>query len=282
MRFPLPAFTQRPPIVVCGMPRSGTSLTRDLLNTGRGVLILDEVPSARFGHLFDLVRQLAAAGGSRYEQWRGLDQFAHARLLHLMATTWALASRPQVLQRFLRRPPRRVGMKTPLAELDWQKYEELLGPLAPVWVYCWRSPLAVYESLLSLEWGAHYTPERFVQTLAQSLAAATSLAERARARLVPFDVSLASQRPQRGPQVRALFRALGCSLSLRTLVFLHRWPPVNRRQKAPPSSLEAGEVEGRLAAAEEQLRADQSLQHLASRLGLDLWPKAGAISAAAF
>lgn len=281
MRSPLPAFSQRPPIVVCGMPRSGTSLTRDLLNTARGLLILDEFPTTRFGYLFDLARQLAAASGARYEQWRGLDQFPHARLLHLMATTWALASRPQVLERFLRRPPRRVGMKTPLAELDWQKYEELLGPSAPVWVYCWRPPLAVYESLLSLEWGAHYTPELFGQTLARSLAAAACLAERGRDRLVPFDLSLASQRQKRWPQVRTLFRALGCAPSLRTLLFARRWPPVNRRQKAPPSMLEMREVGARLAVAEERLRADQSLQQLASQLGLSLWPEAGARSAAA-
>jgi hypothetical protein len=241
-----------------------------LLNTAAGLLVFDEFPAAHFSHLFDFARQLLAADKGRYEAWRALEAQRHERILQLLATAWALASRPQVWQRFQQRPPERVGMKTPLGELEAPTYEELLAPLAPVYVYCWRPPLLVYDSLLSLEWGCHHTPASFLELLVSSLKAALELQEKGPGRLLLFPVEAASRaRKKRRQYVAGLFASLGLRRTWATFRFVRTWPPVNRRQGGPPSPLRPEEKQARLRQAAEALAQSQEVGALLASLGLE-------------
>lgn len=280
MAYARQRYLANPPVIVGGLPRSGTSLTRDLLNTSKKLAIFDEFPYQRFHALFAFAEQLVQAGGEPLESWRGLDGGRGQRLLALLATGWALASREHLWRRLDGRGVVRVGMKTPLAELEYGHYERLLGPAAPLLVYCWRPPLAVYESLLSLTWGCHYTPEGFVELVRQSVDAALEIRRRFPGKVWVFPVARASSSLQQRRRYTAeLFRFVGVRPSLRTWRFVLKWPPVNRRHSAPRSPLAPEEQQARLCAAGELLESHVSLHECVRQLGLDLGKERGLTSA---
>lgn len=273
MKSSLPRYLTSPPVIVCGLPRSGTSLTRDLLNTSRNVLILDEFPSQRFSALFSLAEQLAQVDREQVEAWRNLSGERVARALELVATAWALASRKHLWQKFRDGRFDRIGMKTPLAELDYEVYERVLGGCAPFLVYCWRPPLAVYDSLLSLAWGAHHTPESFMSMLESSLVVILKLLQERPGNVFVFDVARTPfDRGERKQAVSRLFAALGGRRSWRTVRFLRRWPMVNPRAKGTPSSLSPEETRSRLAELERLLERSESLALFADVAGVGIRP----------
>ncbi|MCX7896009.1 MAG: sulfotransferase [Thermoanaerobaculum sp.] len=259
----------QPPLLVCGLPRSGTSLTRDLLNTTANILILDEFPKGRFASFFSLAREVAAAD-SGYETWRKTNATRHLRLLDLLATTWAVVSREPLWRAFRQGKVQRVGMKTPLAELDYGEYEELLGELAPHLVYCWRPPLAVYESLLSLAWGSHHTPEGFTELLVRSLRSVLDLWAKAPQRVFVFQVAQTSSPSLRKRHVARLLHFAGGKRTWKTVSFVRRWPAVNAREKGPPSELPEVERKRRLDHLQVCLRESPELMELVRPLGLSL------------
>ncbi len=270
----LPGYLTSPPVIVCGLPRSGTSLTRDLLNTSRNVLILDEFPSQRFSALFSLAEQLAQVDREQVEAWRNLSGERLARALELVATAWALASRKHLWQRFRAGRFDRIGMKTPLAELDYEVYERVLSGCAPFLVYCWRPPLDVYESLLSLSWGAHHTPESFLGTLEQSLGVILRLLRDHPGNIFVFDVARTRLSLQERKRVVAsLFSVVGARKTWRTFRFLRRWPTVNPRGKGPPSPLGFEEKQARLSALERLLERSEVLAHFSAVSGVGDEPR---------
>lgn len=273
MRRALPRYLVNSPVIVCGLPRSGTSLTRDLINTSSNVLILDEFPSNRFSAVFTLAEQLAQADREQYETWRNLRSQGAARTMELIATAWALASRELLWRRFRKARLDRVGMKTPLAELDYGHYERLLGEHAPLVVYCWRPPWGVYESLLSLAWGAHYTPESFLTNLESSLEAIVTLRRDRPEKVFVFDVArtLINHRMRR-QTVTQLFSFVGAQRTWQTIRFLMKWPAVNSRKKGPSSTLTAKEKEDRLAELSRLLKESEKLAAFGNSEGVMLEP----------
>lgn len=260
MKGSLPRYLTTSPVIVCGLPRSGTSLTRDLINTSSNVLILDEFPSQRFPALFKLAEELAQADREPYETWRGLSSQRTARALELISTAWVLASRDHLWHRFRKARLDRIGMKTPLAELDYGHYERLLGSCAPVLVYCWRPPLAVYDSLLSLAWGTHYTPESFTATLESSLEAVVKLRSEQPEKVFVFEVARTlTGHNQRRQAVASLFSFLQAKRTWRTIRFVAQWPEVNSRKKGPPSPLSPEEKQVRLGELSRLLRQSEKL-----------------------
>lgn len=273
MKRVFPRYLTNSPVIVCGLPRSGTSLTRDLINTSSNVLILDEFPVQRFTALFAFAGQLAQADQDQYETWRGLSSERGARIVELLATAWALVSREALWRRFREGRLERVGMKTPLAELDYGHYAGLLAERAPLLVYCWRPPLGVYDSLLSLAWGAHYTPESFLKVLESSLEAIGKLRHERPKNVFVFDVARTSiSRRMRMQAVAQLFAFLGAKKTWQTIRFVGRWPAVNPRGKGLPSELTAKEKEDRLAELERLLKASKTVEAFRDREGVMLEP----------
>jgi voltage-gated potassium channel Kch len=259
------------PIFICGLPRSGTSFTRELLNSTRDVVIFDETPLARFSAMATLAREVRAVAGDPLEQWRGLAGREGARAAEVFAALCHAVSREQVRRRAGRTGLRRWGMKTPLAECSHQLWDEVFSPHAPEYVYCWRPPHLVYESLLSLPWGSHYLPEEFLGLLTDSLTHIRSLFRQPTSRVHVFDVHRASTRPPtRAATVRDLLAYLGSAYSWRVRRFVRRWPPVNRRSPRREPALPRTEIDRRLQAFSRLAEEDPHLEGLAAGLGLPL------------
>ena len=244
------------PIIVGGVPRSGTSLTRDLLNTHPKVVILDEFPFSRVPSTFSLMRELRDLAELPHESWRGLDSRELAdRLAWWLASTWASVSRPSLLRRFQARGVRRFGMKTPSAELFFDELQAHLRQNKPQLVFCIRDPLSVYESLLGLAWGAHYTPDKAAELFLASRNAALAIRKKEPDCLFVVNVDLASRSfRDRLLLAERLFRFLGLRPAARTAAFCLRWPPVNRRDpRKDPEILPDEERHRRLEALESLL-----------------------------
>lgn len=220
------------PVVVCGLPRSGTSLVRELLNAHRKVVILDEFPMARIPSFMALAGELECLLQDPLESWRGQAQLSfQRRLAWLVSCLWASASRPEVLFRFVKARNRRFGMKTPSAELNYRDLAKLFRPFFPQYVYCMRDPVEIYESLLSVAWGVHYQPETVLAMLYESWKAVQAIQAENLGSVFVFDVRQAREGlKMRWHNATRLFAFLEVPLSLGVVRFCWSWPEVNRRK----------------------------------------------------
>jgi len=235
------------PIIVCGVPRSGTSLTRDLLNSHPKVIILDEFPFSQLPSTFSLMKELRTLVGGFHESWRGLGpQEIEERLAWWLGSTWAAVSRDVLFHRFLARGVSRFGMKTPSAELFFDQLQAHLGQNRPQLIFCIRDPLAVYVSLLGVPWGAHYLPEKALELFLASRNAALSIQEKDPGCLFVLNIDRANRSfRERLLLAKKLFRFLGLRLAAKSVFFCLRWPPVNRRDPRKDADTLSHEERGR-------------------------------------
>ncbi|MGQ9836132.1 MAG: sulfotransferase [Thermoanaerobaculaceae bacterium] len=220
------------PVVVCGLPRSGTSLVRELLNAHKRIVILDEFPMGRMPSLMALAGELESLLQDPLESWRGQAELRFQwRLAWLVSSVWPSASRPKVLFRFLESSARRFGVKTPSAEGNYRELAKLFGPFLPQYVYCMRDPGGIYESLLSVPWGGHYQPEAVLAMLEASWKAVQAIEKEGFGTVFIFDLRQAQgELKTRLRMVARLFAFLGVPLSLGVLRFCWLWPGINRRK----------------------------------------------------
>lgn len=213
------------PVVVCGLPRSGTSLVRELLNAHKRIVILDEFPMGRFPSLMTLAGELESLLQDPLESWRGQAELPfQRRLAWLVSSVWASASRPKVLFRFREGSMRRFGVKTPSAERNYPELAKLFAPFLPQYVYCMRDPAAVYESLLSVPWGVHYQPEAVVAMMEASWQAVQAIQREGLGEVFIFDLRQAQEKLRTRLQVVArLFAFFGLPWSLGVLRFCWIW-----------------------------------------------------------
>ena len=236
-----PSGAVRSLIVVCGVPRSGTSVVGALCNTSPSVEILNEIPSlSRFPALAELLEEYDrwVERTQINEGWKRLSPDLHAHRREGIVLNLARATAPHVPgelrhSRWDRRDHPRATtpcFKCPGAEHDMPLFEELFPVTRPTYLYCFREPRAVYESILSVPWGSEYSPEGYLDLLRRSFTVVLAQDSQRPGSVVLLDARrLSSDRRLRTKLFSELFRRLGLRRNWASRRFLATWPPVNRR-----------------------------------------------------
>ena len=248
-------------IVIGGMPRSGTTLTGALLNSSPDIEVYNEIaPLDRFPGLADLADQVRSWSqgviDSPHEAWRGLSEpLVHDRVLRLFRE-FCRATGPHIPEGSDRwdapsgKDARLMAIKQPNSELQVPELDRILGPKGPRLVYCMRDPAGIYESFLSVPWGA-------------SVSAAESVGED---RVIVFDIDRATE--DRESAVGRLFDRLGVPVTEPVRRFASVWRPHNRSAgRFDEDVLVVGEErEERLSEFRERFAADIELRQAWDRL----------------
>ena len=150
----------------------------------------------------------------------------------------------------------RFGFKQPNAELYFERFEAALGSIAPWYLYCWREPVDIYDSYLSMPWG-NTKPRPFKIELESSFDAALHILEKEFERTVLVPVHrLSSDQEYRTRFIWEIFDRIGLEASVRTEQFLSEWPPINTRdQVSAQPSIEAAIKRRRLRNFEKNLKS---------------------------
>jgi len=131
------------PIIVCGMPRSGTRMTANVLNAHPAVLITDEFHNLEFLRAFI----------SEYRKTLLLKKFSRQQALRRQALAakqiWVSYSVDWVLDR--RRDATVIGNKTPSLERRFQVLENIFVAEPPRYIYCLRDAPSVLRSIKNLK-----------------------------------------------------------------------------------------------------------------------------------
>lgn len=227
------------PVIVCGMPRTGTSLVGQLLKT-TGLVVYPELSPESLPSLFPLVGELRSVLAA--DTRRGFDPaLIDDRILEFVAALWAAGRAP----RDAAGAERGVGLKQPGAERFGPEFRRALGPYAPRYVYTLRDPVAAYDSTLRTmgRWG-DIGPGDYADRWDRSLADAAALADAGD--LVPF--AAASSRVGREDGVAAVLRFLDLIPTRRTEIFVGRWPDVNTSGGRNLGHLSDAEIAARVEA----------------------------------
>lgn len=248
------------PVIVCGMGRSGTTLIKGILNTAGNLTVYSELKHGCLQATLKLLDEVRDLYRERSAGWRKTDdERAERNVSFILRHTLCGISGVTDPGRCLAKP--RFGFKQPNAELYFEKFEELLGSIAPWYLYCWREPIDVYESYLSMPWG-DTKPDRFKEELEASFGAAVNLLGKVRDRAVLLPVhTLSADQEHRTRIFTEMFDRIGLDLSHRTEEFLAEWPPVNTRDKvSAPPSVAPDEKQRRLEILEGYLEGNQTIE----------------------
>lgn len=250
--------------IVCGMPRSSTTMVQSLLNAHRHILIYDEFPLFMFGDLRPLVVTYETFLGTSLEAWRGLAPAElRRRKAELVTSLWRLVSDPEKY-RADSTGARVVGMKTPRAEVDHAFYDSVFEAGELRYLYCLRHPLRVFASLCAMPWmRAVPDPAGHVRELyADSYKHLCALEETPGRVLVVQVDRVGPTAEERHAFCRQVLGFLGEAPTPEVLDFAGRWPVVDHWA----SGREAGPVRELLAG----FARDEVVQEIAHRFGYRL------------
>ena len=214
---------ERPPVVVCGMPRSGTTLIGKILGAGPDLCIFPELAPGSVDALLTVMERLR---------------------LQYLTTTWLGVRRAEVEQRlltFLRHaceasrwesePPCpadvRFGVKHPGMEAHIERLDAVLASSAPTYVYVIRDPEATYGSVLRMPWG-DLDPAVFRDRFRESVESVLGLQAADPERLLVIDIDALRGGSERREAMTAAFATIGVPMSLASRELVDGWPPVNR------------------------------------------------------
>ena len=235
------------------MPRTGTTLIGQLLKTAgtapdgstdsarEHVRIYPEMHPLSTPSLFGLFREIREM--LLWPGWRDVDAATvDVRMLELLRAVWRCA-RP------LAGPPdegyERFGLKQPNAELYAAEFRAALGSIEPLWLYCIRDPVAVYESNLRAmgQWGDE-KPRDFADRFHRSLDAIATVPTEHRT-ILDID-ALSADQEVRKKSLDELLQFVDVPATARTAGFIERWPSVNRRTADSPPAVEEDEIQARV------------------------------------
>jgi hypothetical protein len=251
------------PVVVCGMPRSGTSLAGQIVKKADGVVIFPEFSPAAVPAMFDTLAQTRDMLSSA--PWHGFPaELVDARIVELLRRMWA-AGRPAERAEDPEAPV--FGLKQPNAELYHERFAVELGRYRPRYVYTVRDPAAMYDSLLRMAAWGDLTPRAFRLRLELSFDAAAELA--ASGDGFVLNVARATADVEyRERRCTELMAFLDLEPAARFANFLRAWPPVNRAEGENRGDLADREIVARVETFRGHRRSASLLQR-AEGLGAD-------------
>lgn len=209
----------RPPIIVGGMPRSGTTFVTSLLNAHHDLAITAEMNPNAAEKLLDLHEHLTRymyRHQVRREVW-------DAKRAQFVLDAWCALTGDERLQG----PDPHIGHKTPGSELLFERYEQAFEPVRPRLVYCMRDGWSVLRSLLNMPWRPVPLRRRLEQ-YTTSVATFERLQASRPDRVRLFQVDRMPEDPAaRQAEVAGLFAFVGHEVDASVRRFVADWRPVN-------------------------------------------------------
>jgi len=249
------------------MGRSGTTLIKEVLNTASNLVVYSEPRHACLHATLSLLEEIRDLYRERSAGWRKIDdESAEQNVSYILRHTLCGISGVTAPGRCTSK--QRFGFKQPNAELYFEKYEAVLGSIAPWYLYCWREPIDMYDSYLSMPWG-NSKPRPFRKELRSSFDAALHILEKAPERTILVPVHrLSSDEGYRTRFFSGIFDSVGLEASARTEQFLSEWPPINTREKvSAPPSIDAAAKHRRLQSLKKTLEGDATFARFYEEAG---------------
>lgn len=262
-------------LIVCGLGRSGTSLIRSLLGSSRFIEICNELPHvSEFPAFYDVLQQYRKWGdrmmANPHEAWRGVTpayiEEGVSYLFRCFCRSFrpAIEPEPRHAAGLVDGRPRLLCVKRPEAEIQAEAYEVIFQHRKPRYIYCIRNPVSVYESWLSIAWGATLQPEDFLQRLRLSVGKIIEVdGMEPSGRVFVINVQAISSDPALiRTRVKDLFCFIGVQPDAEVDRFCREWPPVNRSCQVYGSQefLPAEERDRRLSIFQELLEREGKLK----------------------
>jgi hypothetical protein len=217
------------PIVVCGMPRTGTTLIGQLVKTAgwENVVMFPEFAPDQVPAMFDVLEQ--TRGVLRSQAWRPFtDEDIEARVCELHRRIIGSGRDPEPGGDDIGQP--RYGFKQPRAEIHHDRFAAALGPFRPQYVYTFRDPVEAYRSFVGI---SRILPSQKEWVLSLDVSSQAALDLAASGDLFPVDTEQWAADPSlRSDRVDQLFSFLDLKPTDETEAFATQWPEINRRKAA--------------------------------------------------
>lgn len=215
----------RGPIVVGGMPRSGTTFMLKLLNVHQRIAVTSEI-NPKAGELAcALMRQLTVYMNRHEPRQRLWD----ANRPDLMVQIWKSVTSPG---HYRNKPAdARIAHKTPGSERLFEDYVRIFDPNTPQLIYCLRNGAHVMRSLLNVPWKQYPLSQR-LEEYKNSVHLYEHLQEAFPQHVIRLQSdSAGSTVEDRLATVQALFEFLGEELDEPSEKFAREWRVTNSMQE---------------------------------------------------
>jgi hypothetical protein len=256
----------KPPIIIGGNPRSGTTFLAALLGAHRDIIVTSEInPDAaelacQMLHRLTLYMDQVPSRKRIWDRNRG----------GLMVEIWKSVTSAALMRE--KAVNSRVGHKTPGAEHRFEDYVEIFRPVQPKLVYCLRDGVRVMRSLVNMPWREVSLAERLA-LYKQSLETYEALQRKYPKDVLLFQVDKIAREPdQRRTQVQEVFDFIGEPMDASAHRFVDEWPAQNTM------SAVTGKSGGRELSGQEMelLASDDVFTSLQRRYGYDALAGSGA------
>jgi len=231
-------MTRKQVVIVCGMPRSATTLVQDLLNEHGQILLYNEFPLYTFRDVMPLISAYEQFVTSDEELWREISPAeAKVRKGEILFDLWRVGSKGA---KHDTEPAnfRVVGMKTPLAETEFRFWGRAFEAYDLKYIYCVRHPCRVLESLCSTWMRQHADPVTSIRNLYSNSYHHLCAIERIDAECV---LTVQADRVGQTTEERLAFCRrildfLGVELTPGVLEFVEKWPSINDSVRFGPKA----------------------------------------------
>jgi hypothetical protein len=256
----------KPPIIIGGNPRSGTTFLAALLGAHRGIIVTSEINPVAAELACQMLHRLTLY----------MDQVPSRRRIWdknrggLMVEIWKSVTSAALMRD--KAVDSRVGHKTPGAEHRFEDYVEIFRPVQPKLVYCIRDGVRVMRSLVNMPWREVSLAERLA-LYKHSLETYEALQRKYPKDVYLFQVDKIPREPdQRRIRVEEVFDFIGEPMDASTYRFVDEWPAQNTMSAVTGKSVgrELNEEEMQL------LASDDGFTSLQRRYGYDALSGSGA------
>ncbi len=152
------------PLIIFGMPRSGTTMLTNICNCHPDIYITDEMTLSIYKGLFEFSKTVSDTY-EKYPHFARPARLWSERKANLVFEVWKNANKsPADEQRFNK--AQIIGNKTPRAEVFYKKLDRLFGENKPKYIYCLRDAYKVMRSLKNMPWNHKTTEQNFADYLA--------------------------------------------------------------------------------------------------------------------
>jgi sulfotransferase family protein len=213
------------PIIVCGVPRSGTTALSLMLNQHAEIGLAREIELYKLPSIIPLLEETAVHHGKAWTAERR-DEVVKA--------IWYYVGRP-VGERVT---ARRWGMKTPWSEFNRDLWDPLVKPL---WIYVIRRGDRVFQSNMRLGYGDADEPECMITRYKESIRIGEAMAREGAGHICQMD--RADDFESRLRLAEGVFEFIEEEIDAGVRAFVEKWPTQHPATNPTNEGGPAGSVE---------------------------------------
>jgi hypothetical protein len=230
------------PLIICGMGRSGTRNTANVLNCHESVSLYGEIPFGIMKQLFNVL-DTADKSYSGKDYHRSLWSKKKAKFIY---SSFNYLGKASLMQE--KHTACFIGHKTPHHEKLFYDYERHFGSVGilPIYLYCCRDADSCWRSYKSMNWGAKRTIESFLVEYNESFNCLEHMLSKAEGRVHIVKLNdLKSANNQLEYYIKAIFNPLGLEIDDDTAMRIASVENSNATIKVtgkPPVELDFAEI----------------------------------------